>query len=313
VALGAGKTDQRTRNETFFRGQNLKIHENQAGNQGTPYIPRETFKERPLMIRIQNVATALVLSFAATSMAQNLITNPGFETSGSGWTLWKDASASAAVAAVTYPTTGSRSGTRHAQIVVATPATENWHIQFQPPADWEAGINASYEMKFWAKSSGSNSMHFSVQDGPNNSFMYRSGFDFPFTPDWTEYSFQYTSDVEGAGALRFFLYVGANADTLRFDDFSLTQTAASINHGAKAEARQALRVRQGAGSLAVSLDGGVSENWKAELVNLRGVSLASAKGRADGALNLALPKETGTYFVIAKTSTRTFVHRMMVR
>jgi hypothetical protein len=265
------------------------------------------------MSRISKILTASILTLAATAMGQNLITNPGFESSGAGWTLWKDGSASEAVATVTYPTTGARSGTRYAHIEVPTPSTENWHIQFQPPASWDAVINGTYDMTFWAKSANSSSMHFSVQDGPNNGFTYRSGFDFALTPDWAEYSFSYTSDVEGTGALRFFLYVGSQVDTYGFDDFNLVAGPVSIKNGAADAGRQALRVRQGTGSLAVTLDGGLSENWKAELVNLRGVSLASAKGRADGSLTLALPKETGTYFVVAKTANRTFVHRMMVR
>jgi hypothetical protein len=264
------------------------------------------------MHRTKNAVTALVLCAASAALSQNLLTNPGFESSGSGWTLWKDASASAAVAEVTYPTTGARSGTRFAQIVVTTPSTENWHIQFQPPAGWDAVIGGTYDMTFWAKSAASTNMHFSVQDGPNNGFMYRSGFDFALTPEWTQYSFSYQSDVEGSGALRFFLYVGSVVDTYGFDDFSLLAGPVNVKNGAKVQGRQALQVVQGADKLTLSLEG-INGTWKAELMDVRGASLAAATGKADGSLQLAHPQKTGTYFVRATAGTRSWIRKVTIR
>lgn len=266
------------------------------------------------MNRIQSVTTALVLCGAAAVLGQNLITNPGFESSGSGWALVTDGTDTGSVSAVTYPDSGAHSGTRYARIEVTTPAVENWHIQFQTPAGWDAVNGGTYDMTFWAKSENSSSLHFSVQDGPNNGYTYRTGFDFALTPEWAEYTFSYTSDVEGNGALRFFLYVGSVADTYGFDDFNLTMTPpVGIQTGSPDNARQALRVVQGTGRLTLKLDGGHPENWTAELVDLRGASLSAAKGRADGSLHLALPRESGTYFVLAKTSGRTFIHKVTVR
>jgi len=264
------------------------------------------------MNRIQSLMTVLALTGAATVMGQtNLITNPGFESSGAGWSLWKDASASEAVATVTYPTTGARSGTRYAQVVVTTPSVENWHIQFQPPATWDAGIGATYEMKFWAKSANSTGMHFSVQDGPANGFMYRSGFDFSYTPEWTEYTFSYTSDVEGTGALRFFLYVGANVDTLGFDDFSLVQTAASVKDGLATGGRKGMTVKQGRSDLAVTVPGQTG-SWKAELYDLQGAVHASTSGRGE-TLTLEHSVKPGTYFVRALSGTKMWVHKLAIR
>jgi hypothetical protein len=240
------------------------------------------------MKRIHGIIAALTLCGAATVMGQNLITNPGFESSGSNWTLWKDGSASAAVATVTYPTTGAHSGTRYAHIDVTAPAVENWHIQFQTPAGWTASMGATYEMRFWAKSAASSNMHFSVQDGPANGFLYRTGFDFQFTPEWAEYTFTYISD-----------------------DFNLTATPAGIRDGANSKGK-ALRVKQESGRLVVSLGENVSESWKVEMFDLRGTSVASASGKADGSVVLAHPGKSGAYFVRASTPNRAWMRKILI-
>ena len=265
------------------------------------------------MSRIHGILSTFILSLAATVPAQNLITNPGFESSGSGWTLWTDASASESVSSVTYPDSGARSGTRYARVEVTTPSVENWHIQFQTPAGWEAVNGATYDMTFWAKSENSSSMHFSVQDGPDNGFTYRTGFDFALSPEWTEYSFSYISDVEGTGALRFFLYVGSMTDIYGFDDFNLTMTPPAGILAGSAAGRQGIHVHQGSNTLAVTLDADVAGDWSATLYDLRGVRLASVKGRAGASLSLPLPRENGAYFIRAASSTQSWMRKVIVR
>lgn len=263
------------------------------------------------MNRFHRVASVFLLCGVAAAFGQNLITNPGFESSGTGWNLWFDASASEAVATVTYPTSGAHSGTRFAQVAVTTPSTENWHIQFQPPGGWTAENGRTYDMTFWAKSEGSTSMHFSVQDGPSNGYAYRTGFQFQLSPDWTQYTFTYTSDVEGASALNFFLYVGSPVDTYGFDDFSLTAQPVGIAPGAR-KAGQAFLVRPEAGGLVLSLPEGVSGPVKAELLDMRGKSLATATGNAETSLRLARPALGGVYFVRASTRTHAWVRKVSV-
>jgi hypothetical protein len=261
------------------------------------------------MNRIHGVTTAFMLSFAATGMAQNLITNPGFENSGSGWSLWTQGG-SQAVASVTYPTTGARTGTRYARVLVTVPAAsaaENWHVQFQPPA-WTAGIGATYEFKFWAKSDSSVNIHVSVQ---GSDFTYLTGASFGLTTEWTEYSLTHVSEAEGTNAVRFFVYVAESVNAYGFDDFSVTALTAGVR-GAEVGGRQELRVRQGSDNLVLALDGGLSGNFRAELFDLRGTSLASTTGRADGSLLLTLPRESGTYVIRANTSTRAWVRKVAI-
>jgi hypothetical protein len=255
------------------------------------------------------VTTAITLCLAATALGQNLITNPGFESGGTGWTLFTQGG-SPAVASVTYPTTGARTGTRYARVVVTTPAasaSENWHVQFQPPSNWTAGIGATYEFKFWAKSDSAANIHVSVQGGD---YTYLTGTSFGLTPEWTEYSLSHVSEAEGSAAVRFHVYVGEAVNGYNFDDFTLTALTAGVRGGSSPG--QALRIRREAGNLVVSLGEGAAEDWKAELVDLRGITLASATGRGNGSLSLALPEKSGAYFVRASTSTRSWVRRVAV-
>lgn len=261
------------------------------------------------MKRILGIASTFALCVAATTMGQNLISNPGFENSGSSWTLWTQGG-SQAVASVTYPTTGARTGTRYARVVVSTAAasaSENWHVQFQP-ASWAAGIGATYEFKFWAKSDSSANIHVSVQ---GSDFAYLAGTSFGLTNEWTEYSLTHLSDAEGTGAVRFHIYVAESVNTYSFDDVSVTALTANIRGTGPAKSDE-FKVRQERGSLELSLARGTSENWTAELVDLRGTSLAVATGRADGALRLALPRESGAYVVRAKSGTKAWVRKISV-
>jgi hypothetical protein len=263
------------------------------------------------MNRIHQVTTALTLCLAAAAMGQtNLLSNPGFETGGTGWMLWTQ-SGSPAVAAVTYPSTGAHGGTRYARVEVTQPAAsaaENWHVQFQPPTGWTAVTGATYELKFWAKSDSSRGIHVSVQGGD---YAYLTGQSFGLTPEWTEYSISHVSEAEGASAVRFHVYVAEAVGDYGFDDFTLSETLPAGLRGDVSARGSELRVRQESGNLVLSL-GKVSESWKAELLDLRGVTVASALGNADGSLRMALPKN-GTYFVRASTSTKAWIRKVAIQ
>lgn len=251
----------------------------------------------------------LVLSLCGTAAAQNLISNPGFENANPGdyWQLWKDSSATAAQAVLTFPDTGAHEGTHYARVEVKAIAQENWHIQLQVPPDWAADSGATYELKFWARSDSSTSIHVAIQDGPDNSYTYRSGMDVTLSPEWTEQTVVYASDRQGNGALRFNLYLGRYQDTYGFDSFSLIEQAVGTRAGVS---RPALRVRQEPGRVILSIGGGASEDWKAELFDLRGSALAAATGRAGGSLILPQPKQSGAYLIRAATPTRSWVRKV---
>jgi hypothetical protein len=262
------------------------------------------------MNRIQKVTTALMLCGATFAMGQNLITNPGFESSGAGWTLFTQGG-SEAVASVTYPTTGAHSGTRYARVLVTTPAAsaaENWHVQLQPPTGWSAEVGTTYEFKFWAKSDSSANIHVSVQ---GSDYTYITGSSFGLTTEWTEYTITHVSEAEGTNGVRFHVYVAESVNAYSFDDFSAVAQPLGIRAGG-VEAGQALQVRQDARNLVLSLGGRVSENWKAELLDLRGVTIASAKGRTDGSLTLARPGKAGTYVLRAGTRTHSWVRKVTI-
>jgi hypothetical protein len=255
----------------------------------------------------------LVLCTAAAIQAQNLLSNPGFENTNPSdyWQLWKADTTSAATyaATITYPDTGAHEGTRYARVEIKAAAPENWHIQLQLPPDWVADSGASYELKFWARSDSSTSIHLGIQDGPDNNYTYRSGQDFVLAPEWAEQTLIYASDRSGNGALRFNLYLGRSQDTYGFDAFSLTKQATGIRTAAGAGSH-AFRIRQGSGSLVLTLAEGASEDWKAELFDLRGTVLATAAGRAGSALTLAQPKEGGLYLIRATTPRHSWVRKV---
>jgi hypothetical protein len=262
------------------------------------------------MNRFHAFTTAGLLC-TAVSFGQNLITNPGFESGGTGWTLFAQ-SGTVAAATVTYPNTGAHGGTRYARVAVtaaAASASENWHIQFQPPTGWSASVGTTYDLKFWAKCDSSRNIHVSVQ---GSDYSYISGTTYGLTPDWTEYTATYVADAEGSNAVRFHVYVAEGTGVYAFDDFTLTGTApAGISKGLE-KAGQALRIRLESGAMVVSLGKAGTDLVKAELIDLQGVTHSSAQARANGSLRLALPAQNGTYLLRVKSGNEVWVRKVAV-
>ena len=179
------------------------------------------------IVRIIAVA-AISFAFSGQVFGQNLITNGGFESAGSGWNLYITDTV-AFKAAVTYPTTGAAEGTTYAHVNVtkvtgANPDSINWMVQLQFP-QWIATKNANYQLSFKAKSSAT---ALKVGESRGGSYAYVNGFVFTLTATWQTYSCMFTSDTSGAGKLLLNFYVGAAVGTYDFDSVTLVQTGTTI-------------------------------------------------------------------------------------
>lgn len=148
--------------------------------------------------------------------AANIFSNPGFE-SGQDWWGFQTPEGSATI---DYKSTDAHSGNYAAHINVLTAAANNYNIQLNTPSNWSAEKGAKYIISFYAKADKDLSIHVAAQDGPPN-YTYRTGSNYTLNSEWKYIEMVYTSDVEGAGALRFNLFVGTTAANYYFDDFNL--------------------------------------------------------------------------------------------
>ncbi len=173
------------------------------------------------------VLTAFSFIFAGQVFAQNLITNGGFESGGTGWNLQLQTNF---LGTVTYPTTGAPEGTTYAHVnITQAPGTNpdsiNWMAQLQFP-QWTAAKNAIYTLSFKAKSSAT-TMKVGLNRGAP-SYAYVNGFAFTLTTSWQTYSCVFTDTASGNGALLLNFNVGAAAGTYDFDSVNLVQTGTNV-------------------------------------------------------------------------------------
>ncbi|MCR6641890.1 MAG: glycosyl hydrolase family 8 [Sporocytophaga sp.] len=148
--------------------------------------------------------------------AANIFSNPGFESGQDWWGLQTPEGS----ATIDYNSADAHSGNYAANINVLTAAENNWNIQLNTPSNWTAEKGAKYIISFYAKADKDVSIHLAAQDGPP-SYGYKIGSDFTLNSEWKLIEMVYTSDVEGEGALRFNIFVGAAAANYYFDDFNL--------------------------------------------------------------------------------------------
>ncbi|MGB7569339.1 MAG: carbohydrate binding domain-containing protein [Chitinivibrionales bacterium] len=173
------------------------------------------------------VLTAFSFVFAGQLFAQNLITNGGFESGGTGWNLQLQTNF---LGTVTYPTTGAPEGTTYAHVnITQAPGTNpdsiNWMAQLQFP-QWTAVKNAIYTLSFKAKSSAT-TMKVGLNRGAP-SYAYVNGFAFTLTTSWQTYSCMFTDTASGNGALLLNFNVGAAVGTYDFDSVNLVQTGTNV-------------------------------------------------------------------------------------
>jgi len=172
------------------------------------------------------LATALTAMLATAPYAQlNLLTNPGFESGKTSWTLYVNSSASDSVgtpdATLSTVAAALHSGTRGAQIQVAARNANNWDIQLQPPQTWNAEKGVYYHMSFWGKSLGTKAISVAAALGPAGGYKYLDSWGFSLTSQWKQYEVYYKSPATGVDSLRLNLYLGADTGTYMFDDFVL--------------------------------------------------------------------------------------------
>ena len=174
----------------------------------------------------------LVLALCWAASAQNLLTNPGFESGKTGWTLYVNASASDTAgtpeATLSATAAAARTGTKGAMVEVTGRNANNWDIQLQPPQTWNAEKGKTYRLSFWAKSDASRSFNISASRGPAGGYGYLDGWAFGIGPTWKSYEAFYTSPATGVDSLRLNVYVGGALGTYMFDDFSIDTVPSSL-------------------------------------------------------------------------------------
>lgn len=178
-----------------------------------------------LTLSIGLLAATAASRVGAQATGENLFKNPGFESNQDWWGFDKSFGTATGTIGFDDPQ-AIHAGSKGAKIEVTAVDGENWHIQLQCPPQFEAVMNADYQLSFWARTNSADgkSVHVAIQDGAPN-YTYRAGEDFRLDTAWKKIEKIWTSDVEGLEMLRFNVYVGSDTGTYYFDDFSLTATA----------------------------------------------------------------------------------------
>lgn len=150
------------------------------------------------------------------------LSNPGFENS-DAW--WGGQATEPAVANFDYEYSSARTGTKACHVEVTAVSDQNWHAQLNVPSNWTATSGNTYTLSFYAKADVATTIHIAAQDGAP-SYAYRSGADgaLKADDDWKLFTYEYTADKDGEGAVHFNIYVGNAIGNYYFDDFSLTET-----------------------------------------------------------------------------------------
>jgi len=181
--------------------------------------------------RVLRVAAVLAAA-ALPTRALNLLSNPGFESGKSGWTLYVNSSATTTTgtpaATATYVAGAARTGTRGAQIVVTGVNGNNWDVQLQPPQTWQADSGKVYHLTFWGRAPLAKTLAVAASRGPAGGYSYLTGWDFSLGPVWKQFEVFYTSPATGVDSLRLNLYVAADTGTYQFDDFVLDTVPSAL-------------------------------------------------------------------------------------
>ena len=159
----------------------------------------------------------------ATIPTNSLISNGGFELEGAGWGLYVQTENGAAATA-SYPSTGAPEGSKYCSVnVTASPNPDPMQVQLQLPL-FTAEANARYTLTYKAKGAGTIEV---VSQSPADYSLIESSFQ-DITSDWTTYSYTFTCDTTGNGALRINFWLGMTTGAYDFDSVSVVQNTTPI-------------------------------------------------------------------------------------
>lgn len=164
-------------------------------------------------------AFAVFLLATAPTAAQNIISNPGFESGADWW--FHQATDGAAATFNLQSAEAMRTGSFGASVQVTTAGT-NWHVQLCVPDQWEARLGTTYTISFYARADRNVGIEVAFQGNEASGWATYQTFPASLTTTWQQFTFSHTSTVEGAGAIRINIFMGANLGTYFFDDFELT-------------------------------------------------------------------------------------------
>ncbi len=164
----------------------------------------------------------IAISLVTAGHAQNLLTNPGFETGTQGWAVGVYESATVTLS---HTTTEPNTGPGAAKVDVTATDGTHWHAQFIA-----AGTNIisvvsgkTYELRFWAKSNSARDNALEVAVAQPNPYEAIGGTSsLSTTNTWTEYVHTFTP-LATYGEARITITCGKFVETYFFDDFILRE------------------------------------------------------------------------------------------
>ncbi len=154
-----------------------------------------------------------------------LLTNGGFESGLSGWSLNvnNDGMTSATAEA---DTSIVAAGTASATIHVATPSLARWHVDFEHDGV-ALTAGAAYRVQFWARSDSPRSITVSTQGGAPDYANYGLSEQVSLTDGWQSFALSFTAPVT-ANDGRIEFWAGDQAGSVWLDDVQLLPTGEEI-------------------------------------------------------------------------------------
>lgn len=184
------------------------------------------------MKKLPTLVASLILLATAAQAQMNLLTNPGFESGKTAWTLYVNSGVSDSVGTpegyFSVSATAARTGTRGALVEVTGRNKNNWDIQLQTPQTWNAETGKVYHLTFWGKSLGSKPINVAAALGPSGGYKYLEGWGFTLGPQWKQIEVFYKSPATGIDSLRLNVYVSSDTGTYMFDDFVLDTVPSAL-------------------------------------------------------------------------------------
>lgn len=154
---------------------------------------------------------------------ENLLSNGGFETTLTGWTLEQN-NDSVAATRDTVTVDDAKEGNKVLRIKVDSIASENWYVQLKDPS-WEAVTGNIYTFSMWARSKeDAYQVQISAYGKPDEQYGWVASSDlFTLSSEWTQYKLTTISEVSGKGKMNFAVVCGSTTGTFEIDDVVITE------------------------------------------------------------------------------------------